>query len=67
MAAQQPFHPVIADVYSGGFRQRTVRGFLRDFFGLAFEMHLGSPGFNPGGGRGWLKLAFHSVTYQFFF
>ena len=60
-------HPVVGDVFSGGGGggpSTHIEG-ISSGKGLAVEMHLGSPGLNPGG-RGWLKLAFHSVTCHFF-
>ena len=65
MAAQQPFHPIVADFFSGGVPS-THSERISSGKGLAVEMHLGSPGLNPGG-RGWLKIAFHYVTCHLFF
>ena len=49
MAAQQPFHPIVADFFSGGVPSTHSEG-ISSGKGLAVEMHLGSPGLNPGGG-----------------
>ena len=69
MAAQQPFYPVVADVFSGGGGgggPSTHSEGISSGKRLAVEMHLGSPHLNPEG-RGSLKFAFHSVTCHFFF
>ena len=58
MAAQQPFHPIVADFFSGGVPSTHSEG-ISSGKGLAVEMHLGSPGLNPGG-EGLVKNCIHS-------
>ena len=65
MAAQQPFHPIVADFFSGGVPSTHSEG-ISSGKGLAVEMHLGSPGLNPGG-EGLVKNCISPRDLLFFF
>ena len=73
MAAQQPFHPIVADFFSGGVPSTHSEGAaaispyrISSGKGLAVEMHLGSPGLNPGG-EGLVKNCISLCDLSFFF